>query len=116
MQFLVYRPGDFFQRHPTVAMVTARRHSARAPRVGERLSDPEGDPSTSTAYRGGALTLYGLFEQVGADDTVGFPLEAKEGLLLTFPADVMHEVRPVETGQRYTVVTWFEDEGSEDPS
>ena len=67
----------------------------------------EGDPSVSDGYRGGALTLYGLFEQPDAE-TLGFPLEAEEGLLVTFPADVTHEVRPVEAGERYTVVTWFE--------
>ena len=113
LQFLVYRPGDFFQRHrdrgegdDTPAFSRARRVAAIV------FLNGEGDPSASTAYRGGALTLYGLFEQSEAD-TLGFPLEAEEGLLVTFPADVMHEVRPVEAGERYTVVTWFED-GSED--
>jgi predicted 2-oxoglutarate/Fe(II)-dependent dioxygenase YbiX len=72
----------------------------------------EGDPSVSAGYRGGALTLDGLFEQPAAE-TLAFPLEAEEGLLVTFPADVMHEVRPVEAGERYTVVTWFEDRDSD---
>ncbi len=43
--------------------------------------------------RAGALTLYGLFDQPDAE-TLGFPIEAEEGLLVTFPADVVHEVRP----------------------
>jgi predicted 2-oxoglutarate/Fe(II)-dependent dioxygenase YbiX len=114
LQFLVYRQGDFFQRHRDrgneegMAFSRARRVSAII------FLNPEGDPSTSVAYRGGALTLYGLFEQSEAD-ALGFPLEAEEGLLLTFPADVMHEVREVEAGERYTVVTWFVDGGSDDP-
>ena len=45
-------------------------------------------------------------------EALGLPLEAEEGLLATFPADVVHEVRPVEAGERYTVVTWFEERGA----
>jgi len=112
-QFLVYHPGDFYVRHrdraegdDTPAFLRTRRVAAVI------FLNGDGDPSTSAAYRGGALTLYGLFEQSEAA-TLGFPLEAEEGLLVTFPADVMHEVRPVEAGERYTVVTWFEDGDSE---
>lgn len=115
LQFLVYRQGDFYQRHRDrgeeegMAFSRARRVSAII------FLNREGDPSTSVAYRGGELTFYGLFEQSEAD-TLGFPLEAEEGLLVTFPTDVIHEVRPVEAGERYTVVTWFVDAGSEDPT
>ena len=113
LQFLVYRQGDFFQRHRDRGEGDDTPAFSRARRVAAIIFlNGEGDPSASAGYRGGALTLYGLFEQSKAE-TLGFPLEAEEGLLVTFPADVMHEVRPVEAGERYTVVTWFED-GSED--
>jgi SM-20-related protein len=110
LQFLVYRQGDFFQRHRDRGADEDNVSGAR--RVSAVIFlNREGDPSTSATYRGGALTLYGLFEQSEAD-TLGFPVEAEEGLLVTFPADVMHEVRPVEAGERYTVVTWFDNGGS----
>ena len=106
LQFLVYRQGDFFQRHRDRGEDDAPAFS-RARRVAAVIFlNGEGDPSVSAGYRGGALTLYGLFEQPEAE-TLAFPLEAEEGLLVTFPGDVMHEVRPVEAGERYTVVTWF---------
>lgn len=108
VQFLVYRAGDFFERHRDRGEGDDTPGFSRARGVAAIIFlNGEGDPSTSDAYRGGALTLYGLFEQPDAE-TLGFPLEAEEGLLATFPADVTHEVRRVEAGERYTVVTWFE--------
>ena len=109
LQFLVYRQGDFFQRHRDRGEGDDTPEFSRARRVAAVIFlNGEGDPSVSAGYRGGALTLDGLFEQPKAE-RLAFPLEAEEGLLVTFPADVMHEVRPVEAGERYTVVTWFED-------
>jgi predicted 2-oxoglutarate/Fe(II)-dependent dioxygenase YbiX len=35
------------------------------------------------------------------------PLEAEEGLLIAFPAGVLHEVTPVLRGSRYTLATWY---------
>jgi predicted 2-oxoglutarate/Fe(II)-dependent dioxygenase YbiX len=106
LQFLVYREGDFFERHrdrgdgeDTPAFSRNRRVAAVI------FLNGEGEPSEE-GFRGGALTLYGLFDGPDAE-TLGFPLEAEEGLLVTFPADVVHEVSPVEAGERYTVVTWF---------
>jgi predicted 2-oxoglutarate/Fe(II)-dependent dioxygenase YbiX len=116
LQFLVYRQGDFFQRHRDRGEGDDTPEFSRARRVAAVIFlNGEGDPSVSAGYRGGALTLDGLFEQSKAE-TLAFPLEAEEGLLVTFPADVMHEVSPVEAGERYTVVTWFEDRDSEDRS
>jgi len=96
-----------FQKGMAMSMTITRISMFLTPVVAAIIFlNGEGDPSASDAYRGGALTLYGLFEQSDAE-TLGFPLEAEEGLLITFPTDVMHEVRPVEAGERYTVVTWL---------
>ena len=103
LQFLVYREGDFFERHRDRGeggFSQARRIAAVI------FLNGEGDPAAG-AFMGGALTLYGLFDQPDAE-TLGFPIEAEEGLLVTFPAELVHEVRPVEAGERYTIVTWFE--------
>jgi hypothetical protein len=35
------------------------------------------------------------------------PLIAEPGLLIAFPSDKWHEVKPVSHGRRFTVVTWF---------
>jgi predicted 2-oxoglutarate/Fe(II)-dependent dioxygenase YbiX len=106
-QFLVYREGDFFRLHRDSGesvdvpdLVGARRIAAVV------FLNAEGEPAASASYRGGALTFYGLFDQPGSE-AVGFPLQAEEGLLVTFPTDVLHEVSRVEAGERYTVVTWF---------
>ena len=107
LQFLVYEQGDFFERHRDRAEGDEAPSFSRARSVAAIIFlNGEGDPATGEAYRGGALTLYGLFDQSDAE-ALGFPLDAEEGLLITFPADVMHEVRRVEDGKRYTVVTWF---------
>lgn len=107
LQFLAYQPGDFFELHRDRAEGDDAPSFSGARRVAAVVFlNGEGDPASSEAYRGGALTLYGLFDQPDAE-TVGLSLEAEEGLLMTFPADVVHEVRRVEAGERYTVVTWF---------
>ena len=57
-------------------------------------------------YGGGALTFYELFDDpVGRN--LGFPLEAQEGLLVAFRANVMHGVAPVVHGDRYTITAWY---------
>jgi predicted 2-oxoglutarate/Fe(II)-dependent dioxygenase YbiX len=107
LQFLVYREGDFFERHRDRGVSSGASPSSHARRVAAVIFlNGAGDP-TSDGYRGGELTLYGLFDQPDSE-ALGVPLEAEEGLLVTFPADVVHEVRRVEAGKRFTVVTWFE--------
>jgi predicted 2-oxoglutarate/Fe(II)-dependent dioxygenase YbiX len=110
LQFLVYREGDFFGPHSDSSESDDAAEFLRARRVAAVIFlNGEGDPAKSEAYRGGALTLYGVFRE-RTHGTLGLALEAEEGLLITFPADLVHEVRPVEAGERYTVVTWFADE------
>jgi SM-20-related protein len=38
---------------------------------------------------------------------LGIPLDADEGLLVTFPSRMLHAAAPVTHGERYTIVTWF---------
>ena len=64
LQFLVYRQGDFFQRHRDRGEGDDTPEFSRARRVAAIIFlNGEGDPSVSAGYRGGALTLDGLFEQ-----------------------------------------------------
>lgn len=65
------------------------------------VNDRQGDPG----FTGGALRFYGL---LGADaPEVGVDIEPEAGTLVAFPSEWLHEVAPVEAGERYTVVTWF---------
>lgn len=103
VQFLVYRQRDFFRAHqdnsddPTLPdEIRARRISLVIFLNGQsRLPQPG-------CFCGGALTFFNL---PGME--VRTNVEAREGMLLAFPSDVMHEVRPVTHGQRFTAVTWF---------
>jgi predicted 2-oxoglutarate/Fe(II)-dependent dioxygenase YbiX len=107
LQFLVYREGDFFERHRDRGEGDTTPAFSRARQVAAVIFlNGEGDPAEG-AFQGGALTLYGLFDQPETE-TLGIPVNAEEGLLVTFPADTAHEVRLVEAGDRYTIVTWFE--------
>jgi predicted 2-oxoglutarate/Fe(II)-dependent dioxygenase YbiX len=106
LQFLVYREGDFFHPHRDRADDEEAASFSRARRVAAVVFlNAEGDAGTD-GYRGGALTFYDLFDRPDAE-TLGFPLEPEVGLLMTFPTHVVHEVRPVEAGERNTIVTWF---------
>ena len=106
-QFLHYVTGDFYQRHrdrrsdqDASAMSKSRRISAVI-----FLNGTSAEPCDST-YGGGALTFYELLEgPIG--QSLGFPLEAKEGLLIAFRADVPHSVAPVTHGDRYTIAGWY---------
>lgn len=107
LQFLVYRQGDFFSAHSDGDDSDDAADFVRARRVAAIVFlNGESGTENSNGYQGGALTFYGLFEQPEAK-TLGLPLEAEEGLLVTFPSDVVHEVLPVTAGERYTAVTWF---------
>src|SRR5215210_6151515 len=107
VQFLVYREGDFFRPHRDRADDEDTSSFSRARQVAAVIFlNGEGDPGSSDGFRGGALTFYGLFDREDTEK-LGFPLEAEQGLLVTFRTNVTHEVRPVEAGERNTAVTWF---------
>jgi predicted 2-oxoglutarate/Fe(II)-dependent dioxygenase YbiX len=107
-QFLVYHEGDFFRAHADSST------DADAPSVatGRRVSivvflNGEGGGADADSYRGGALTFYGLMNDVRADHH-GFPLSGETGLLVAFPSRYVHSVTPVTLGTRFTIVSWLE--------
>lgn len=106
--FLVYRAGGFYRPHRDRASGDEDRAAvARARRVSVVvfLNAMSPDPGPGE-YAGGALTFYGVVNDPGWRD-YGFALDPTPGLLVAFPSDVLHEVMPVLTGERYTVVDWF---------
>lgn len=65
------------------------------------------DADSAPAFDGGALVLYPGQRPVNA------PLAA--GTVVAFPADLLHEVRPVRLGIRYAAVAWLFDVPTEEP-
>lgn len=106
-QFLAYVPGDFYKPHrdnTTNRDAPGVSHQRRISAV-VFLNAVSEDPADGT-YGGGALTFYGLLDDPRTR-SVGLPLDATEGLLMTFPAETIHGVAPVTHGERYTAVSWF---------
>jgi SM-20-related protein len=65
------------------------------------------------SYAGGALTFYGLIDDW---QDYGFPLVGEPGMLVAFRSEVLHEVKPVTAGERYTIANWFAASQQESPS
>jgi predicted 2-oxoglutarate/Fe(II)-dependent dioxygenase YbiX len=107
-RFYIYDEGDFFLPHQdrgtdplAPADVQARQVS-----VSILLNDEAGG-TDGQPYRGGALVFHGRRGARG-DATFAIPLAGEEGMLVAFRSDWVHEVRPILSGQRYSIVTWFE--------
>jgi SM-20-related protein len=110
-QYLIYNPGDFFKAHQDIGGYDVK-HAIRERRVSVVIFlNRESQEPAEGAYGEGHLTFYGLMEgpQWGK---CAFPLDAEPGLLIAFPSDKWHEVKPVSHGRRLTVVTWFHPPGA----
>jgi SM-20-related protein len=106
-QFLVYQPGDYFRAHRDGEDAPGKPDYARRRRVSIVIFlNGETETPSPGSFCGGALTLYGLLEEPRMKQ-YGLGLVGEAGLLLGFRSDLMHEVRDVTYGQRYTVVSWF---------
>jgi SM-20-related protein len=114
-QLLVYRRRDFFRVHQDNSDDERLPEHVRARRVSVVifLNSQAALPAPG-AYCGGSLTFFRL---PGASDIgdVRADLQGEEGLLVAFPSSVMHEVRPVTHGVRYTAVSWFTVTGEVEP-
>ena len=105
-QFLRYEPGDFFVRHQDGNTDQLEFDHLRIRRISliVFLNDYAAEPKDN-CYSGGALNLYEKNE--GPDGAGPCPVFGETGLLVAFTADTMHEVSPVTSGERFTVITWF---------
>jgi predicted 2-oxoglutarate/Fe(II)-dependent dioxygenase YbiX len=94
-QFLLYREGDFYRRHAdkndradTPAYIKARRVSIVIFMNDETIS-----------YTGGTLKIWNLAGPVR--------VQGETAKVVAFPSELMHEVEPVRSGERYSIVTWY---------
>lgn len=97
--FLRYGPGGFYRPHRDHGIVASWPAAAQ-----RRISivvflNGSTDGSAAGEFGGGALRLYDAAE---AQDIV-----PREGLLVAFPATLLHEVLPVRDGTRDAIVDWF---------
>jgi SM-20-related protein len=101
--FLSYGEGAFFKPH-----LDATDHpdiAARRVSVVIFLNACSKEPEPN-CYGGGALNFYGLMAGPKWEDCA-FSLEAEKGMLVGFRPDIVHEVLPVTSGQRFTIISFF---------
>jgi SM-20-related protein len=108
LQFYIYEAGDFFSAHrdkDAVDPVAPDWVRARQVSVSIFLNDVRGG-ANGEAYGGGAMVFYGQRgDRVGAG--FGITVEGEEGMFVAFRSDWIHEVKPITSGRRYSIVTWF---------
>src|SRR5215217_9688994 len=99
-QFLRYQKGDFFVRHQDGNTKQLDFDHLRIRRISivVFLNDASVEPKPG-CYSGGVLNFY--------DQTTTFGLEGETGLLVAFAAETFHEVLPVTSGERFTIISWF---------
>lgn len=99
-QFLRYKEGDFFVRHQDGNTKQLDFDHLRIRRISivVFLNDfaIESQPN---CYSGGLLNFY--------DEQNTYGLTGESGLLVAFTADTLHEVSPVTSGERFTIISWF---------
>lgn len=93
VQYAIYDVGDFFDIHRDVIRPDAPEIRCMTTVV--NLTD--GDQ-----YEGGDLLLY-----VNGPDEDPIKLDRKKGSSITFPAFILHEVTPITSGHRVTLVSWI---------
>ncbi len=105
--FLAYKTGDYYRPHCDGSNNPDDDDSIRQRRVSVIVFlNGESDEPREDCFGGGALTFYRLLQDRRAT-RFGIPLVGERGLLIAFPPDLIHEVRPVTHGERFTVVSWF---------
>lgn len=105
-QFLLYKEGDFFVAHQDGNTEHLQYDHLRVRRVsvviflGRQSPEPE-----ANAYCGGSLVFYESDDDAGRPE-LGFPLAGEIGLFVAFRSETTHEVVPVLSGERHTIVCW----------
>jgi len=94
LQFTSYDAGrrEFYGPHVDCAYGIVSQMTSRKLSMTVQLSDPDD-------YTGGDLKLL-----IGHKKPISVPRE--RGTVIVFPSNIMHEVTPVKSGRRYSLVTW----------
>lgn len=111
-QFYLYEEGSFFRPHLDQAAVDDTRFKPEDKIAAKRqisvviFLNSKSKEVKYNCYGGGALTFYGLIKNEKWI-RYGFPLFGEPGMLAAFRSNVLHEVKAVTHGERYTIVSWF---------
>lgn len=105
--FLRYPPGAFYLPHRDRREIPDPSNAhLRSVSVVVFVNGPHEEPR----YAGGQLRFYGLLGEGPLAD-LGLDAEPEAGTVVAFPSTVLHEVAPVSSGVRCSIVTWFIDAG-----
>ena len=106
-QFLHYREGDFFVRHQdgNTEQMEFDHLQVRRISIVVFLNGYSDEPELDT-FAGGQLNFYDKDHESRTEPLI-FSLKGEPGLLVGFKADMLHEVKPVVRGERFTIISWF---------
>ena len=94
-QFLLYREGDFYKRHADKNDRPEMPDYIKARRVSIVIFlDDE-----TISYTGGTLVVWSL--------TGPIRVQGQAGKVVAFQSELMHEVEPIQSGARYSIVSWY---------
>ena len=101
-QFLCYRTGDFFVAHQDGNTGLIRLESDRSRRISVSIFlNRQSDVPDSDSYCGGSL----VFSDWRSNER--FDLAGEVGILVAFRSEITHEVVPITSGERYSIVSWY---------
>jgi predicted 2-oxoglutarate/Fe(II)-dependent dioxygenase YbiX len=106
-----YEEGSFFGAHrdscdrPLAPEFLRQRRVSTIIFLNQRTEEPSFETSIPT-YCGGSLALYGLIDNPHWQN-MGIPVPSQPGMLVAFRSEMLHEVKKVTAGERYTIVSWF---------
>lgn len=98
--FLRYETGGFYKPHVDRAQVPSWPLTERRQITLVLFLESSRDLEPSGGFTGGLLRLL-------PDDGDPIEIAPKKGMLVAFPASMSHEVTPVTSGRRDTIVDWF---------
>ena len=101
----MYRPGGFYRPHRDVWTHADAPENMKRRKISVVIF-LNGESASEEDYTGGKLAFFGLLQDPSFQEC-GLPLTGEAGLLIAFRSDLLHEVTPVMSGTRHTVVSWF---------
>jgi len=104
-EFLIYKEGAFYKPHADAVYDPNDPVHRRRVSVVVFLNRDSEKPAQDH-YCGGRLTLHGIMKEPQWANCA-FSLDPQPGLLIAFTSDLLHEVKPVTSGYRFSIVSWF---------